>query len=85
MKIALVCPYDLARPGGVRSHILGLGEALRASRTHGRSHRAEPSDLTRRTARRQLRDGSIRALRRNADRHDLGAVAARRGSMSARL
>ena len=28
MKIALVCPYDLARPGGVRSHILGLGEAL---------------------------------------------------------
>ena len=28
MKIALVCPYDLARPGGVRSHILGLGETL---------------------------------------------------------
>jgi phosphatidylinositol alpha-mannosyltransferase len=28
VKIALVCPYDLARPGGVRSHILGLGEAL---------------------------------------------------------
>jgi phosphatidylinositol alpha-mannosyltransferase len=28
MKIALVCPYELARPGGVRSHILGLGEAL---------------------------------------------------------
>ena len=28
MKIALVCPYDLARPGGVRSHIVGLGEAL---------------------------------------------------------
>ena len=28
MKIALVCPYDLARPGGVRTHILGLGEAL---------------------------------------------------------
>ncbi|HEY4304995.1 MAG TPA: glycosyltransferase family 4 protein [Gemmatimonadaceae bacterium] len=28
MKIALILPYDLARPGGVRSHILGLGEAL---------------------------------------------------------
>jgi phosphatidylinositol alpha-mannosyltransferase len=28
MKIALVCPYDLRRPGGVRSHIVGLGEAL---------------------------------------------------------
>lgn len=28
MKIALVCPYDLTRPGGVRSHIHGLGEAL---------------------------------------------------------
>ena len=28
MRIALVCPYDLARPGGVRSHIVGLGEAL---------------------------------------------------------
>lgn len=33
MKIALVCPYDLGRPGGVRSHILGLGEAL-ARRAH---------------------------------------------------
>jgi phosphatidylinositol alpha-mannosyltransferase len=33
MKIALVCPYDLARPGGVRSHIVGLGEAL-ARRGH---------------------------------------------------
>lgn len=29
MKIALVCPYDLDRPGGVRSHIVGLGLALR--------------------------------------------------------
>ena len=28
MNIALVCPYDLDRPGGVRSHILGLGLAL---------------------------------------------------------
>jgi phosphatidylinositol alpha-mannosyltransferase len=30
MKIALVCPYELRRPGGVRSHIAGLGAALRA-------------------------------------------------------
>lgn len=28
MRVALVCPYDLARPGGVRSHIVGLGHAL---------------------------------------------------------
>ena len=28
MRVALVCPYDLARPGGVRSHIVGLGCAL---------------------------------------------------------
>jgi phosphatidyl-myo-inositol alpha-mannosyltransferase len=28
MRVALVCPYDLARPGGVRSHITGLGRAL---------------------------------------------------------
>ncbi len=28
MKIALVCPYNLERPGGVKSHILGLGHAL---------------------------------------------------------
>ena len=28
MRVALVCPYDLARPGGVRSHIAGLGHAL---------------------------------------------------------
>jgi phosphatidylinositol alpha-mannosyltransferase len=33
MRIALVCPYDLARPGGVRSHIAGLGQAL-ARRGH---------------------------------------------------
>jgi len=26
--VALVCPYDLRRPGGVRSHIVGLGGAL---------------------------------------------------------
>lgn len=36
MKIALVCPYDLDRPGGVRSHIVGLGLALRE-----RGHRVE--------------------------------------------
>lgn len=30
MRVALVCPYDLARPGGVRSHIVGLGHALMA-------------------------------------------------------
>ena len=28
MHVALVCPYDIRRPGGVRSHIAGLGEAL---------------------------------------------------------
>lgn len=28
LRIAQVCPYDLARYGGVRSHIQGLGEAL---------------------------------------------------------
>lgn len=28
MRVALVCPYDLERPGGVRSHIAGLGHAL---------------------------------------------------------
>ena len=28
MKIALVCPYNLERPGGVRSHIAGLGTEL---------------------------------------------------------
>lgn len=28
LRIAQVCPYDLSRFGGVRSHILGLGEAL---------------------------------------------------------
>jgi phosphatidylinositol alpha-mannosyltransferase len=29
MRIALVCPYDLRRAGGVRTHIAGLGSALR--------------------------------------------------------
>lgn len=36
MRVALVCPYDLARPGGVRSHIAGLGHALVA-----RGHQVE--------------------------------------------
>jgi phosphatidyl-myo-inositol alpha-mannosyltransferase len=36
MRVALVCPYDLARPGGVRSHLAGLGRALVA-----RGHRVE--------------------------------------------
>lgn len=36
MRVALVCPYDLARPGGVRSHIVGLGCALSA-----RGHQVE--------------------------------------------
>lgn len=34
--VALVYPYDLSRPGGVRSHVVGLGEALAA-----RGHRIE--------------------------------------------
>jgi phosphatidylinositol alpha-mannosyltransferase len=41
--IALVCPYDLRRPGGVRSHIEGLGHALVE-----RGHRVDviaPSDI----------------------------------------
>jgi phosphatidyl-myo-inositol alpha-mannosyltransferase len=29
MKVGMVCPYDWSFPGGVRSHILGLTEALR--------------------------------------------------------
>lgn len=43
MHIALVCPYDLRRPGGVRTHIAGLGAALIR-----RGHRVEviaPSDV----------------------------------------
>ncbi|WP_217914754.1 phosphatase PAP2 family protein [Miltoncostaea marina] len=30
LRIALICPYDWARPGGVRTHVAGLAEALRA-------------------------------------------------------
>ena len=33
MRVALVCPYDFSRPGGVQSHITGLGHAL-ARRGH---------------------------------------------------
>lgn len=29
MKIALVCSYDLTRPGGVQAHVLGLAEEMR--------------------------------------------------------
>ncbi|MGQ0678418.1 MAG: glycosyltransferase family 4 protein [Actinomycetota bacterium] len=29
MKVGIVCPYDWSFPGGVRSHILGLADALR--------------------------------------------------------
>jgi len=28
MKIALVCPYDFSRPGGVKSHIVSLSKYL---------------------------------------------------------
>ena len=31
MKIALVCPYDFSRPGGVKSHIVVLSKYLRKS------------------------------------------------------
>jgi len=29
MKILQICPYDFSRPGGVKTHILGLSKALR--------------------------------------------------------
>lgn len=29
MKVGIVCPYDWSFPGGVRSHIIGLADALR--------------------------------------------------------
>lgn len=29
MKVGMICPYDWSYPGGVRSHIIGLVEALR--------------------------------------------------------
>ena len=31
MKILQVCPYDFSRPGGVKTHIMGLTSALRAN------------------------------------------------------
>ena len=31
MRIALVCPYDVAVPGGVQAQVLGLGRALAAA------------------------------------------------------
>ena len=31
MKIAHICPYDLAQPGGVQTHILDLTDTLRAA------------------------------------------------------
>lgn len=34
MKIAQVCPYDFSRPGGVKNHIIGLTNALRAFGHH---------------------------------------------------
>ncbi len=30
MRIGLVCPYDLSKPGGVQAQVLGLGGALRS-------------------------------------------------------
>ncbi len=30
MRIGLVCPYDLSKPGGVQAQVLGLGKALRS-------------------------------------------------------
>lgn len=36
MRVALVCPYDPAVPGGVQNHVLGLAAALRAA-----GHRAQ--------------------------------------------
>lgn len=30
MRVAVVCPYSLAAPGGVQSHVLALGRALHA-------------------------------------------------------
>jgi phosphatidylinositol alpha-mannosyltransferase len=60
VKIALVCPYTLARPGGVRSHIGGLGVALRA-----RGHNVDviaPSDTEQLDSLRVVRCGSARHM-----------------------
>lgn len=61
MNLGLVCPYQLPRPGGVRSHIVGLGLALQ-----GRGHQvtviapSEPAGLEGLSF---LRCGSSRPLR----------------------
>jgi len=34
LRIGLVCPYSLDRPGGVQNHVLGLAEALRGLGHH---------------------------------------------------
>jgi phosphatidylinositol alpha-mannosyltransferase len=34
VRIALVCPYSLSRPGGVQGQVLGLARALRATGHH---------------------------------------------------
>lgn len=34
LRVALVCPYDLDRPGGVQSHVRGLARALRERGHH---------------------------------------------------
>lgn len=31
LRVAMVCPYDVSRPGGVKTQVLGLSRALRAS------------------------------------------------------
>ncbi len=33
MKIAMLSPYSLSRPGGVQGQVFGLARALRASAT----------------------------------------------------
>jgi hypothetical protein len=30
MRVALICPYSLSRPGGVQGQVLGLARELRA-------------------------------------------------------
>ena len=34
MRVALLCPYSLSRPGGVQGQVLGLARALRAEGHH---------------------------------------------------
>ena len=35
MRVAMVCPYSLSRPGGVQGQVTGLARALRAPRPRG--------------------------------------------------